>query len=334
MMLDPKHDATHSDGDTRLVGEGLDSQNLLGFLAALGALVIGQEAFYSSRPSSRLTLGWRTYPWQGPGGSRRGLGERPVWTSDAPLSKEVFLEGLLQGLKSRQSAPELNGMGDDLAVPATVFRDMLLTALEAASPPQRLSIDLACAFGTELYPVLQAGKENIQDTAFRTMSGAGHQHFLKTMRDLIGCVEVSHLNAALFEPWRYTDERLSLRWDSADDRRYALRATNPSSDTPRTQWGANVLAAMGLACFPCAVEGKRLQTSGFEGRKLRWPVWEHGIPLPVVRSLLNHPALWTLESDTLEGLGIQRIFECERLNLDKFRSFSPARVVWQTRSGG
>ena len=51
----------------------------------------------------------------------------------------------------------------------------------------------------------------IEDTAFRTMSGAGHQHFLEFMNELAKQTNLEHLREALFGPWRYRDPSPIMR---------------------------------------------------------------------------------------------------------------------------
>ena len=77
------------------------------------------------------------------------------------------------------------------------------------------------------------------DTAFRTMSGAGHQHFLGFMRELAVHTTADQLRRALLSRWDYADSRPSLRWDPADYRPHALRADDPSTDPIKTMRGAD-----------------------------------------------------------------------------------------------
>lgn len=50
-----------------------------------------------------------------------------------------------------------------------------------------------------------------KDTTARTLSGAGHQHFIEFMGELVRITEPKHLDAALFETWTYGDERPDAR---------------------------------------------------------------------------------------------------------------------------
>ena len=107
----------------------------------------------------------------------------------------------------------------------------------------------------------------IRDTAWRTVSGAGHQHFLETMRKLADESDLDSLERCLFHPWTRPDTRLSLRWDPQDDRRYAHRWRDPADrkDRPATEWGANRLAFEAISLFPVAPAGRWLATTGFRG---------------------------------------------------------------------
>jgi hypothetical protein len=174
----------------------------------------------------------------------------------------------------------------------------------------------------------------VKDTAFRTMSGAGHQHFLKFMAELARVTTAPQLEAALFAAWRYKEQKLSMRWDPGDDRRYALRWDDPSGDVILTVRGANRLAIEGLPLFPVAPVGGGLETTGFGspiGRAVywTWPIWEPPLPLDTVRSVLALDTLQDARPDRRElaARGIAEVFRCERITIGKFRNFTPAQAV-------
>jgi hypothetical protein len=134
------------------------------------------------------------------------------------------------------------------------------------------------------------------------MAGAGHQHFLGFMRNIIATTTAEHLRKTLFDPWRYDDpvQNATLRWDPADDSRYALQWRNPSGDPSRrssgSMLGANRLAIEGLPLLPTSPQSFGLATTGFRGRKSSdtfwtWPVWSIPLDLHTVRSLLAHSEL-------------------------------------------
>lgn len=296
---------------TTVVGEGIDGANLLGFLAALGA----QEHIERARPDFRARLSWR-----------REIAWRPVWHFGRGISQDEIADVLAERLRARADAPELRDIGDDLPASAEKFREFLWKAAREARADARDSVDFAVALGSELYPA----KGKMQDTAFRTMSGAGRQYFLKTIGELARRMTPGLVRAALFEPWRYRDERLSLRFDPVDDRRYALRFSNPSNDPPRTVWAANMLAAEGLRFFPTAVQGRTLKTTAFVGRgasqSIHWPMWDPPISSDVIRAVLGHPDLVRdpVPAGRLRAMGIVEVFRATRFTEGKYRNFSPS----------
>jgi hypothetical protein len=48
------------------------------------------------------------------------------------------------------------------------------------------------------------------------------------MSDLRKLVTAEHLIRALFFPWRYREQGKSFRWETSENRRYALRASDPA----------------------------------------------------------------------------------------------------------
>ncbi len=298
---------------------GLDGSNPLAFLAALGTLrLLDRE-----RPGSRLA-------WQ----SAHGAWTPRLWVEGA-IEEATLAEALAETLRATASQPALDRW-DDLSVAPEEFRDFVVDAARAASPSDRHWADFAAAFGCEATPDSTGSRTTIEDTALRTMSGAGHQHFLLTMRHILGSVTAEHVRKALFEPWAYDDpvEKSTLRWDPEDDVRYALRWRNPSGDPERkrrgSMLGANALAVHGMPLFPTAPVAKRLRTTGFSRLKRQvtwtWPIWEPPVPLPVVHSLLALADLQALAPPRAElaRRGIVEIYRSRRITTGKYRNFTPA----------
>jgi hypothetical protein len=172
------------------------------------------------------------------------------------------------------------------------------------------------------------------------MSGAGHQHFLKTMRDVLGAATDRQLHDALFMPWRYEDplKGLSLRFDPMDDKRYALQWGDPSGDPTRNKrgnmLGANALAVLGIPLVIVAPVRGELRTTGFQGQRssdcyLRWPIWDGYLNLDVVASLLTLADLQLGEPprSRLALTGISEVYQCRRITSGKFRNFTPAQPL-------
>lgn len=298
---------------------GLDGSNLLAFLAALGTLRTLTQAL----EDATIQLHWEA----------RGMWT-PVLSGPFPDDDEEAIALILSSLHARLrqmlNHPVLT-VAKNLNLSPQQFRQLASEAVQLAHESgDRTGVDYVASFGCD------AISENgvIADTAFRTMSGAGHQHFLKTMHDLVTLTEPEHLKRSLFEPWDYADDRPSLRWDPADDRRYALRWKEPSGDPIRTMRGANRLAVEALPLFPTAPVGNKLETTGFQTGGSRntfitWPIWEHPASLDVVRSLL---ALQELQRDRpprdlLRPMGIVDVLRSQRLTIGKFRNFAPSQSL-------
>ena len=204
----PAGDAKNDDAQGLLLS-GLDGSNPLGFLAAVGTL----RTVCLAEPKADWRMKWLVHD---------GI-RVPAMRGNRTVSAEALVALLCRALR-RESTPELD-FGENLNVKPVKFRDEATTAQFHAQLQDRRHVDFVAAFGCELYTT-NDGK-SIQDTALRTMSGAGHQHFLGTMKQLIRKTEEGHLRSSLFEPWSYSDDKPGLRWDPEEDRRYALRWDNP-----------------------------------------------------------------------------------------------------------
>lgn len=304
---------------------GLDGGNPLGFLAALGTL----RALAAARPG----CGWRMSWAREPGGWR------PRLHATDPLSAEEVVAWLAHYLPATSAHPAFS-LGDDLKATPEEYRSYAIEAAFAASPDDRSWADFAAAFACEAVVDARGKQPLVRDTAFRTMSGAGHQHLLAFMRNILESIEASHLESALFSAWTYDDplENATLRWDPTDDIRYALRWRDPSGDPERKRGGsmrgANALAIHALPLFSVAPVGGRLVTTGFRGRGARdtewtWPIWEAPAPLDVVRSLLAASELQQDEPPraALARRGVVEVYRSRRITVGKYRNFTPARPV-------
>lgn len=297
---------------------GLDGGNPLAFLAALGTL----RAATLLDPASFPHLSWHVEEgaW------------RPVLSLALPVTRVEWLDQLAGWLLAQQDCPA-RSLALDLTLPVETYRAAAQQAHATASPQNRIAADFLAAFATDQVQSQLAGKPSglVADTALRTMSGAGHQHFLAFMKDLALLTTEADLQASLFEPWAYQDPGPSLRWDPGDDRRYALRWRQPSGDPLRTMRGANRLAVEALPLLPAAPMRGRLETTGFtqvrgRGTWWRWPIWDGRLSLDVTRSLLSLPDLQAIEPDRdrVRALGIVEIFASQRFTFGKLRNFSPA----------
>jgi len=300
---------------------GLEGSNPLAYLAAIGSLRVSSLAFRER--SHRM----------------RWVRAEGAWRPKLMVVPDLDMETWLSGIASRMADPSeqaVFGIADDLTISIADFRNFAASAASAARATERSYADFLAAFGSEAVESRVNGKKSgmVADTAFRTMSGAGHQHFLGFMRMLSCETKVEHLRAALFETWTYGDPAPSLRWDPNDDRRYALRWAEPSGDPIRTVRGANRLAVEGLACFPTAARNGQLETTGFRREKRRgvawtWPIWVTPVGLEVVRSMLALEELQNPVPDRrrLRLMGIEEVYRSYRITQGKYRNFTMAQPV-------
>jgi hypothetical protein len=301
---------------TEVLLRGLDGSNPLAFLAALGTLRVLAESW----PEHEVRMAWHI-----------GAGAwRPVVMWEG-LPGSDGTDNLLETL-NRELAEEGDsaafGFASDLKLDPAQFREFALGARETAlCGGSQHDAGFAAAFACE---VCLHNDGSVQDTAFRTMSGAGHQHFIGSMKELAKGTAREHLQRALLEPWDYRDEKPSMRWDPVDDRRYALRWSDPSGDAIKTMRGANRLAIEGLPLLPTCPVGKRLATTGFNTFSFwTWPIWEPWLSGEVVKTLLALEELQSKIPDRrlLMARGIGEVFRCERITVGKFRNFTPAQSV-------
>ena len=313
---------------TNLLLGGLSAGNPLGYLAALGVLrtatLAAQE--YQFEMSWELVNGH----WQ------------PRLRSSMEIDRAALI-GLLDGQLKDSADLEAFSIGDDLTINAADFRDVLVSSRSSTSAEDRRNADFLAAFGSDVVESRRNGKptSQIADTDFRTMSGVGHQHFLKTMRTFIKDTRPCHLEKAIFEPWVYDDplKSHSMRWDPVDDNRYALRWDDPAKDPTKKKsgsvWGGNRLAIEALPLFPTQPRQRKLETTGFSKRngavELSWPVWSAPIELSAVHSLLSLGQLQKDQPDRefLVRMGVVEVFRSQRITQGKYkyRNFVTAKPI-------
>lgn len=328
-----------------LLLSGPDGGNPLGFLAALGTLRVATLVWPDLEPQ----MGW----------TQHGTGWRPLLRTNKKVEEEDFITGLHRYLRYGER-PRIEGNPD----PEVSFAHLAFDKNTAKIEPDQfrtMATDAARAAQTDPEPALflaAIGCDGcvtddgfVEDTALRTMSGAGWQDFLGTMLNLVEDLERDHVRSSLLEPWRYEDpsKSLSMRWDPNDLNRYALRWDDPSSASTRTtgsMLGANRLAVEALpllATAPVLWNGRPvLATTGFDMRReprWTWPIWAEPLVLRTCTSLLTHPLLQTVGDpdcvpadrsgarEELRRIGVAEIFQSRRISDGYYRNFTPARAV-------
>jgi len=236
------------------------------------------------------------------------------------LRKRVScLRKLWLSLRSRNVPSRELGLGKTLSVTPEELRNLSSQIAKSINLNNRLVADLLVAFGAE-----SATREGlIEYTPFCFVTGSGQQYFLDTIVKLMAVVTSGHIYKTLFQQWAYDDERLSLRLDPLDDRRYALMWDDPTAqgNESKTMWAANLLAYRALSLFPSFSMGTHLKTTGFDrsNRKFSWPLWTSPLHLSVIRSLLSLSAFAErpLNRSRLNAMGILEVYETERIQVGK-----------------
>ncbi|MCL4506660.1 MAG: hypothetical protein M1140_11640 [Chloroflexi bacterium] len=302
---------------TELVLTGPEGANPLGFLCALGVLRTLDNAW----PAAGVRMAWR----------QNGAHWQPVLSAFTDLGdNDVIVNALYTHLKINSAHPSKQ-WDDTCNIPSDIYRAYALDCVKRLDQTgNRDESDWVAAIACEL---VHDDKGYVDDTAFRTMSGQGHQHFLKQMRLLTDVLEPKHVHEALFE-WHYQDEKLNLRFDPAEDRRHALRWKSPDKDPVKTVWGANCLAVQALPLYPVFPVSRYLETTGFTGQHRddtfwTWPIWSGFLSVDAVRSTLAMDELQKekLEKRRLFVLGIQEVYRSQRIMAGKYRAFSAAYPV-------
>ena len=307
----------------RLACPGLNGANPLGFLAAIGLF----RTLSNALPEQRVKMAWcHTGIWH------------PTLLTDNKMTQNELITILQESLTGRENKPHFTAFGKNTTVPVVKFRSIAINAVNLADYRNRTFADFCAAFGSDALVSFNDGV-TMQDTALRTMAGAGHQHFLETMQNLIIECTTRHLYKAIFNTWMYDDptQTLSLRFDPLDDNRYALRWRNPSGDPDRktsgSMLGANRLAIESFPLLPTAPGKKRLKTTGVTGYRssdtfFHWPIWTVPLPISVLRSLLMSPDIISPDSpiDALTARGISAVMYSQRITVGKVRNFTPAKL--------
>lgn len=306
--------------EPELLLAGLDGSNPLAYLAALGTL----RTLSLALPNETVAMSW--LPHAG--------GWAPYLRCSLATDTDKLIDTLHRQLKISANRPAFC-IGDNLNLPSGDFHKILLDI--TADPSSfghsvaRDGVDFLAAYGTD---AIADNNGIMQDTALRTMSGAGHQHLLKFFRDISAKTEASHLARALLFPWDYLDDGrgLSLRWDPAEDRRYALRWDNPSGDPVKTMRGANRLAIEAIPFLPTVPTQSGLSTTCFHGTGRRgtffvWPLWFPFIGINVVQSLLGQATRLKDDPSLRSAYGVAAMFSSARITTGKFRNMSPAEAI-------
>ncbi|HTW30434.1 MAG TPA: hypothetical protein VMD76_02075 [Candidatus Sulfotelmatobacter sp.] len=253
------------------------------------------------------------------------------------VDREALLEAVARGCSELVEVYSFDR--PNLDFPDDEARKMMISV---CGEKDRLKIDLFSALMSDAS--VRNGK--VRATPFCAMFGQGHQNFLERLetvpkgippKELQKTTTAEMLNSAakleeaLFQPWERHDPTQSFRWDPVEDRRYALRFEDPSTDKGLTVHGANRLASLALPLLTAVPKRERgeirlyaLGTHWEAGALIvQWPVWSH--PASVKAILFMLAGCGT--EGRYPGLGIAELYQCERISVGKFFNFTRAMPV-------
>lgn len=313
---------------TSLMLTGLDAQNPLAFLAALGLLrILDDHAVRHAIERPRLSF------------IDEGRQTPKLWTalSMKEVAGIVLEDATTQAMNpalriaydenGNEVSPEASGATRDLKPPPKLAR----VILDRGALADRRTADLLAGFFSDL--VQDVSKGRTKPTAFHFT--AGQQVFLKMVDALRRGIAAGDVNEALSGPWLNRSKLPSLSWDASITRLYALRAGDPSIEKRGSIAAANWLGVNALSFFPVNVLGTKLVTArvegGWKGSSFTWPVWEARLSVPTIAALLRvDPRPWRSEERAAQG--ITGVFSSRILRAEQGGngSFCPAEVVLPT----
>ena len=316
---------------------GLEPDNLLAFLALLGAL----RSLERVRPAWRPRVGWTV----------DAPPVRPTLTVAAQTTEAEMVAAVAEGLADLASRHDFRRL-KDLKLSPDEAAERLRTALSG----DRYAADLWAALTSDGAIRDRNKAREAEPTPLCLLFGQGHMHFMSRLasvpqestppargtgrrKTVVG--ESDCLHEALFRPWMRPDATFSFRWDPHEDVRYALRATDPTDSKTKetTQHGANRLAAIGLSALTVVpqMRGTTAQLGVVGGRRERggsftftWPIWRHPISLAAIRALLGHVGLDN--RTTWDALGIVELRRAWRISVGKFMNFTRAEPIQEARA--
>lgn len=323
--------------------EGLEPDNLLGFLALLGLL----RSLEAASPDWHPTVGWTT--------------TKPPIRPCLHLANDV----------DQVTIAEMASTGISLLSPSKPLGDTAkkwnFTQAEATANLLRAREN--GGYAEQLWSALMSDsvvndkldKESKQyltrPTPLCLVFGQGHQHFPERLnffhsssgatprrpgrKDRKQLSECDFLVESLFGSWQRLDDSHSFRWDHDEDVRYALRAHDPTQSKTKNmvQHGANRLAAIGMSAFTVVPQrGTKNNQLGIVGgrwlpkRQLAfcWPIWTPQIGLSAIQALLSHPYISDPIVQAIFGVVDYRYAKLVRYG--KYFNIAPAKSESRSRS--
>lgn len=312
---------------------GIDGGNLLGFLAAMGALRL--LTLRGTRYERLPVMNWR---WRG----KWSPVLHTSYTADGVIT-ELTLAIVPDKVDVPMKAKGKKAAPDNSVIRAKANRAFQTDVLdldlaefcnalgEAAVKSDRNESDFFTALGSDCYPE-RKGESTPATTEFRAIGGGNNAGFLGLMREIHAATTSEHLRSALFEDWTYADPPPFMRWDPNEFRPHALRGRDPAKDRKQNNVrGANRLAIEALPLFPTFPGRRQVRTAGFDDRnqvtEFSWPIWSESLDLSTIRALLWSKEVQVSDRETMRLRGVEQVFRAKRFTEGQYRNFSPARPL-------
>lgn len=320
--------------------DGLESDNLLAFLALLGLLRSLDAADREREEDQKLRP--RAY-WD-----TARLPLRPVLCIARPATREDLGKVASRGVEILASVSLLR-KHKDLSYTHSESRNLFENAAHAATAWDRNIADLLASLISDVAVRNNKsdGDARVDPTPLCLLFGQGHQHFLERLVSVPlqpappprGTDKLAKapsggqcLTEALFVPWHRSDLTFSFRWDPEENLRYALMPGDPGDPLYKraTQHGANRLAAVALPLLTLVPQSRagRVRPSVIgghfdsQGFSFSWPIWKSAATLSAIRTLLSHPDLRT--TNGLAHLGVDHVLTARRITTGNFMNFTRA----------
>lgn len=286
----------------------------LGYLASLGVLRVLDLA----RPGQEVRLSW----------DPRDLSPQ-LHTKD-PLTLDVLEDILVAGWQAGYEVLLASGLElymkdkeDKEALGLSAEQYKTLTREASASPNGRTTLEVLSSLRSEVdYGSEELGKCR---SGMVTLNGTQNLLFLRSLRGIAPNARAV-IHASLTTPWQFADRGFSLK---LDPREYVDLANISGKRIPEgcSEHGANLLAAAGIAMYPCFGSSTRTRTTGFDGRALFWPLWDTPLRPAVARRILAMRAVVACSNprhaEALRALGVFQVFEAPLIS----------KIMGQTKSG-
>jgi hypothetical protein len=270
---------------------GLEGQNLLAYLAALGLLRTLDRVM-------SVTMSWES--------------NGPVWypVLHCDLGGEDDLLDTLADLL--KNAPPLGDLDANLKLNREQYRAFASGNHE---------------WGAALASDAVVFKDIVKKSSW-ILIGAAQQRIIPTFVALAKETNVDKLRRALFHPWDYQDKGKSLRLDPADQKDYALQWGDPSADGAHTMHAACRLAVEALPMLPVIPTPRHATLGISDGWTATWAIWSGTLSARVVSALVGMEELvGEIDRAALSRRGIVEVYRCRKQSVGKYQSFQAAAPV-------